>query len=442
MFFMAGSSGGLTETFPWYRQEIGLLYPQKTIFDQLSEAGAEWRLYYQDTPWETFMETLAHHPESLRQLDEFFIDAAEGKLPSFSYINPRGGINVTTGHGSNDMHPDHDVALGEALYKQVYEALRASPQWNETLFVLTFDEHGGFYDHVPPPTNIPPPGDGRPAFPDTYFDFRRGGIRIPTVLISPWLKPGPITTPPPSQKPANNSVYELTSIIATARKLLQPLAYTPPLTGRDAWAATFEHLFDELDAPRTDCPQKLPPAPPPASGVHSLGPSIEATLLVNELQSHIMEVADGLVTERSGTWSSVDVNLFDNDPRPTRQGEFSEWAARRHQHHRHVTLLWKASKAWTNVSVEVRPTQEKHHKISDAWHLDRGIRDGLTVETFSMAVENVSVCLDSGEPVRFSRVRVSVATRLQPRRRIVTSRSNGACTRMQRFALPVTRRCV
>ena len=95
-------------------------------------------------------------------MDVFYEDAAAGTLPSFSWINPRSGINVTTGVGSNDQHPDHDMSAGEQYYKDIYEALRAGPAWEETLFIVTWDEHGGFYDHVVPPAeNIPPPGDGK-----------------------------------------------------------------------------------------------------------------------------------------------------------------------------------------------------------------------------------------------------------------------------------------
>jgi phospholipase C len=81
------------------------------------------------------------------------------------------------------------VALGERYYKDIYEALRASPAWNETLYIVTYDEHSGFYDHVPPPLNVPPPGDNETSYPDK-FDFTRLGVRIPTLLISPWLPKG------------------------------------------------------------------------------------------------------------------------------------------------------------------------------------------------------------------------------------------------------------
>ena len=88
------------------------------------------------------------------------------------------------------MGPPHDVTHGQALIKEVYEALRESPQWNETLLIITYDEHGGFYDHVPTPVvNVPnPDGLDGPA-PDS-FKFNRLGVRVPTIMVSPWIEKG------------------------------------------------------------------------------------------------------------------------------------------------------------------------------------------------------------------------------------------------------------
>jgi phospholipase C len=91
---------------------------------------------------------------------------------------------------ANDDHPSHDVANGQKFVKEVYEALRASPQWNETLLVITYDEHGGFYDHVKTPyVNIPSP-DGNTGPAPSFFKFDRLGVRVPTIMVSPWIKKG------------------------------------------------------------------------------------------------------------------------------------------------------------------------------------------------------------------------------------------------------------
>lgn len=91
---------------------------------------------------------------------------------------------------ANDDHPSHDVSEGQKFVKKVYEALRSSPQWNEMLFIIVYDEHGGFYDHVPTPVkDVPSPDDI--AGPAPYnFKFDRLGVRVPAFLISPWIERG------------------------------------------------------------------------------------------------------------------------------------------------------------------------------------------------------------------------------------------------------------
>jgi phospholipase C len=91
MFTLSGTSAGSTETGSWYKNQVGSLFPQRTIFDQVQEAGLTWRNYYNDTPWELFMESLAHNTHNLAPLSEFFADARDGTLPAFSWVNPRSG---------------------------------------------------------------------------------------------------------------------------------------------------------------------------------------------------------------------------------------------------------------------------------------------------------------------------------------------------------------
>ena len=97
MFALSATSAGSTETGPWYRNQVGQLFPQRTFFDQVEEAGLTWRNYYSDTPWELFMEKIAHSPDNVRPLEELYRDAAQGTLPSYAWVNPRSGINMTTG---------------------------------------------------------------------------------------------------------------------------------------------------------------------------------------------------------------------------------------------------------------------------------------------------------------------------------------------------------
>ena len=125
------------------------------------------------------------------------------------------------------------MRAGEQYIKDIYEALRSSPQWNESLLVITYDEHGGFFDHVAPPqTGVPPPGDGETSYPTEDFAFDRLGLRVPTLLVSPWIRPGTVVSSPPDKaKPTPSSEFDLTPILASTRKLLG-MKSVGPLTDR------------------------------------------------------------------------------------------------------------------------------------------------------------------------------------------------------------------
>lgn len=112
----------------------------------------------------------------------------EGKLPNYVVIEPR--YFKVMSAPANDDHPKNDVVEGQNLVKEIYEALRASPQWNEILFVVVYDEHGGYYDHVPTPVIGVPNPDGLVGPPPYNFKFDRLGVRVPALLISPWIEPG------------------------------------------------------------------------------------------------------------------------------------------------------------------------------------------------------------------------------------------------------------
>jgi len=359
LFMLTATSAGDTETKTFYHGRKDALYPQLTFFDQLTAEGFTWRNYFNDTPWELFIESMALHPENLKSMEQFYKDAETGNLPSYSWINPRAAINITLLQGSNDQHPDHDMALGERYYKDIYEALRASPSWNDTLFIITYDEHGGFYDHVVPPTNVPPP-DNETSYPDPGIKFNRLGMRIPTLLISPWLPKGSVVSGPPDpQKPFNNSEYTLTSIMATSRILLG--MSSTPLTQRDAWAATFEHLFTNLTEPRTDCPLHLPAPPPPAWIFEEIPDSpeyvnFEGNLPLNGLQIDIMNM--------HATLAGV--------PFPEhiqRQGQVSEWLQAQFNAHAENTMQWKRSKTTRRHTLSLfHPSQFLQHPSPSISH--------------------------------------------------------------------------
>uniref|UniRef100_A0A0D9ZFX9 Uncharacterized protein n=1 Tax=Oryza glumipatula TaxID=40148 RepID=A0A0D9ZFX9_9ORYZ len=226
--------------------------PQRTIFDSLHDAGFSFGIYYQYPPSTLFYQSLRQlkyagnfHPFDLA----FRRHCAEGKLPNYVVVEQRYfDLKMLPG---NDDHPSHDVSEGQRFVKEVYEALRGGPQWEEALLVVTYDEHGGFYDHVPTPVGVPSP-DGIVSAAPFFFEFDRLGVRVPALFISPWIEPGTVVHRPSGPYPT--SEFEHSSIPATVKKLFNLKSF---LTNRDAWAGTFDVVLTR-DAPRTDCPATLP----------------------------------------------------------------------------------------------------------------------------------------------------------------------------------------
>ncbi|KAI4382145.1 hypothetical protein MLD38_008144 [Melastoma candidum] len=253
LYVHSGTSAGATSNIP------SLLikgYPQRTIFENIDDEGLSFGIYFQNIPATLFYRNLRKikyigkfHPYDL----SFKNDAKNGKLPNYTVVEQR--YTDSKLFPANDDHPSHDVYQGQMFVKEVYETLRASPQWNEMLLVITYDEHGGFYDHVPTPVRgIPSPDDivGPEPF---LFKFDRLGVRVPTIMVSPWINKGTVVHGP-NGSPYPNSEFEHSSIPATVKKLFN--LSSPFLTKRDAWAGTFEGIFEGRTEPRTDCPVTLP----------------------------------------------------------------------------------------------------------------------------------------------------------------------------------------
>ena len=188
LFVHSATSGGATSNVA---AKLAAGYPQKTIFDSVYDAGLDFGIYYQNIPATLFYRNLRKlkyllkfHPYDL----SFKGHAKEGKLPSYTVVEQRYmDMKVLP---ANDDHPSHDVYQGQMFVKEVYETLRASPQWNQTLFLITYDEHGGFYDHVPTPARGVPSPDGIVGPEPFNFTFNRLGVRVPTIAISPWIQKG------------------------------------------------------------------------------------------------------------------------------------------------------------------------------------------------------------------------------------------------------------
>lgn len=162
-----------------------------------------------------------------RPLTQFFTDAAAGKLPSFTFID----LNGTTQTQENPQN----MVIGEAVMSDIVHAVGSSPQWNKTLLVINYDEHGGYFDHVVPPRALAP--DSIPPSPPAgafqYDGYQTYGFRVPAIVISPWAKKNHVS----------HVVYDHTSILA----LIERKWNLPALTMRDANANDMLDFID-LDA--------------------------------------------------------------------------------------------------------------------------------------------------------------------------------------------------
>jgi phospholipase C len=234
----------------------------KTIFEQLSSFNKDWAMYYyapQDNCDSVFFPNIANEERAQKPIGEFAVDVAAGKLPFYTFLMPSlGGYqsDPDTAGAGNSMHPPGDIRWGENYIAEIYNCLRNSPSWENTLFIITFDENGGIYDHVTPRQTVQPDQYDYVSNGENLFDFTLLGPRVPALLISPWLDPEifpgsgfPIIRPPYPK------YYQNTSILRFVQDLIAPPG-TAYLTERDRHANSFAHLF-RRETPRTDCPTAI-----------------------------------------------------------------------------------------------------------------------------------------------------------------------------------------
>jgi phospholipase C len=227
------------------------LYNEETVYDRLGDAGKSWAIYYGDVPQTLTMTHMLAHPLKFHKMPQFFTDAkgAEANFPNYSFIEPN-----YFGSGQNDEHPPSDILRGEVLLAQVYNAIRKNEAlWEKTLLVVLYDEHGGFYDHVTPPACVAPDGN------TSEFSFAQYGLRVPAVLISPWL-----------EKQVLSDDLDHTSLLryATDKWGLGPLG------ARTAAAKSFASSWKVAGTMRTDVPANIPePATLPNPVVAGLNPN-------------------------------------------------------------------------------------------------------------------------------------------------------------------------
>lgn len=226
LYGQLGTSGGMTGN-----DRDAAPFAYKSVYQALEEVGQDWRYYYVDVP---FIGLLADHWDEARvnMVSDFFADAEAGTLPQLSWVDP--------GFSFNDDHPPHHPGLGQVFLATIYEALAQSPAWERCLLVITYDEHGGFYDHVPPPTTD-----------DDHIDegFGQMGFRVPALAVGPWVTQG-----------VDHTVFDNTSVL----KYLCERFGMEPWTRRIAAANSIGVL---LDRERMEAGEPLAPVVLPSFSV-------------------------------------------------------------------------------------------------------------------------------------------------------------------------------
>jgi phospholipase C len=257
-FVHAGSSGGLdhspdtAQILAWETID-GLSFQNGTIYDQLrTKYDDGFRIYHDNKGFATDIFPNVSQLKGItaklcHSLDSFAADVADPAYDTcYTFIEPSyGDVVGNTYKGGSSMHPMDDITHGEALIKEVYEAIRKSPHWPKSLLIIIWDEHGGFYDHVAPPAAVAPGDQTLHGSMNHFgFDFKQYGVRVPAVIVSPLIPKGTI----------DHRLYDHTSVLST----LHTLFGTDPMTGRDRNANSLEDLLLKLPAARTDTPVTLP----------------------------------------------------------------------------------------------------------------------------------------------------------------------------------------
>jgi phospholipase C len=218
-----------------------VFYTHPTTFHTLSDAHISWAVYAGDIPQAAaYVELHDLFKERFNTFGEFEEDVHDGTLPSYSFLEPRHFVRV------DSQHPTHSVLLGDQMRRRVYTTLASSPDvWRSTLLIVTWDEHGGFYDREAPPETVPPiPGktatDG--------FGFDTLGVRVPAVVVSPLIEQGSLSP----------ELHDHASIVRT---VFDALGVETHLTERDRQAQSVLPLLTLTE------PRDAPPLPRPPSAI-------------------------------------------------------------------------------------------------------------------------------------------------------------------------------
>ena len=226
---------------------------QLSIFDRVAQAGLTAGYYHWGEPMTGLFKSKRYDGITY-PIERFYTDAAAGRLPNVTFVEPDYTTVSEFLGTSNDYHPHGDIEVGEAYVARVYNTLRTSPQWHRMVMVINFDENGGFYDHVVPPTvtdnNVNPN-------PGPHPDYSRLGFRVPCIAVGPFA-PQKIETAGP---------YEHCSVL----RMIEWRWGLPPMSARDANA---KNLADALDFSNDRAAVQLPTLNVPVKGPACKNPSV------------------------------------------------------------------------------------------------------------------------------------------------------------------------
>jgi phospholipase C len=229
-----------------------------SVYERMVQAGHTAKIYYYDQQSSTMeiVNLLKNQPQIFATYDQFISDCNSNKLPEYSFIEPSYNDHPGPGGGeilASDQHPDHNVQEGERFIAKTYNAIRTNPNlWNTTALLIVYDEHGGIYDHVVPPACMPDGYFAKPADTGTgeTFNFDRLGVRVPAVLVSPYIPKG--TVVPGPGDPGNARIFEHACIPATVTNCF--LNGDAKRTVREKQANTFLDLLSGPMRPDTEIP--------------------------------------------------------------------------------------------------------------------------------------------------------------------------------------------
>lgn len=203
-------------------------WPQATIFDRLGAAGISWKIYDSQFAFGSMFSYVQQHMDHVAPISQYYADATAGTLPQVSFVDPVFGAAPNT---ETDEHPSSNVQLGQNFAYGVVNALETSPNWSDSALFLTYDENGGFYDHVAPPAAVVPDNIAPMLQPgDTPASFDHYGVRVPVVVVSPYAKAHYVS----------HAVDDHTSIL----KFIETRYGLTALTARDAAADPMLDMFD------------------------------------------------------------------------------------------------------------------------------------------------------------------------------------------------------